>query len=692
MVRAPEQTLLTDMGKNMQVSKFSVRRALSPVLAGMMAFAAVGCASQQAVVAKQGADVKVQSLQRCQADLDAAKSAYDSLLKADPSNALGFLGAYNQMLVHIDGAAAISSLFANVHPDEAVRKAAEKCEQDTSAFVTKLGLDRALYDVFAKVSPEGLDADARRVLEKAMRDFTRSGVDKDEATRARIATLKAEILQAGQNFGRNIREDVRSVSLKPEQLDGMPADYIAAHKAGEDGMVTVTTDYPDYIPFMKSATDAAARAALAKEFRNRGYPKNIAVLNGLLAKRHELATLLGFKNWAAFITADKMIKSDTAVAEFVEKVSAIAGPRAKAEYAELLEALRKDQPDATAVSEADKSFYEQKVKAEKYAFDALSVRPYFQYNKVRDGLLALTGTLFGISYKPVTDAEKWHADVDVYDVFAGDVYKGRIYLDMHPRAGKYKHAAMFTVKSGVKGVQAPEGALICNFPHPGDGKGLMDHSQVVTYFHEFGHLLHHVLGGHQKWVPHSGVATEWDFVEAPSQFFEDWAWEPSVLQRFATHVDTGEPIPAELVQKMKAANDYGRGMHVRQQMFYAALALALYAGDPTGLDTTAKVQELQAKYSVYPYMEDTHFQVSFGHLYGYSAMYYTYMWSLVIARDLKSGFAQNGLMDTAAAQKYRDTVLAPGGSKDAADLVEDFLGRPYSFDAYKAWLTEGQPK
>ena len=210
-----------------------------------------------------------------------------------------------------------------------------------------------------------------------------------------------------------------------------------------------------------------------------------------------------------------------------------------------------------------------------------------------------------------------------------------------------------------------------------------------TFFHEFGHLLHHVLGGHTKWFGQSGVATEWDFVEAPSQMLEEWIWDLETLQTFARHYKTGEPLPAELLTRAKAADEYGKGLWVRQQMFYAATSLEFHARNPRGLDTTHLMAELQNRYTPFKYVDGTYFHESFGHLDGYSAIYYTYMWSLVIAKDLFSVFKHEGLLNPAPATKYRRAVLEPGGSKPAAELVRDFLGRDYDFGAYKEWLDAG---
>jgi thimet oligopeptidase len=440
------------------------------------------------------------------------------------------------------------------------------------------------------------------------------------------------------------------------------------------------------VPFMTYACNERAREALWRLYRLRGHPRNLDVLSRMLARRAELARVLGYPSWAAYVTEDKMIGSAEAAGEFVEKIARAAEARMRRDHAQLLARKRKDVPGAERVEPWDSAWLQERVKAEEYGFDSQSVRPYFEYRRVKDGVLSVTGRLFGIEYRRV-EAPVWHPEVEAYDVVEDGRDLGRVYLDMHPREGKYKHYAQFTLASGQKDARLPEGVLVCNFPRPtADGPALMEHGDVKTFFHEFGHLLHHVLGGHTRWAAHSGVATEWDFVEAPSQMLEEWVWDPGVLATFARHVETGEPIPAALVRRMKAADEYGKGLMVRQQMFYAATSLELHRRDPVGLDTTALVGQLQERYTPFRHVEGTYFQESFGHLDGYSAIYYTYMWSLVIAKDLFGPFRQAGLMSPEPAQRYRKAILEAGGSKPAAELVKDFLGRPHAFEAYEAWL------
>ncbi len=623
----------------------------------------------------------------CRRDMDRARDLAARFVSGAAGRARdAALELFDGAFSALSEAAARASLARNVHPDAALRDAAERCEQDVDALSTELSLDRGVYEALAAVDLAGADAATRYYVEKSLRDFRRAGVDRDEATRAKVRALREALVKIGQEFGRNIKDDVRRLELEPEALEGLPEDWRKAHAPGAGGKVLVTTDNTDYVPFMTYARSGAAREALWRLYRLRGHPRNLDVLSRMLARRSELAALLGYATWAAYVTEDKMIGSEQAAAAFIDRIAKAGRARMDRDYAQLLARKRRDDPGAARVESWDSAYLQERVKAEQYGFDSQSVRPYLEYGRVKDGLLALTGRLFGVSYRRV-DAATWHPDVEAYDVLEGERLLGRIYLDMHPREGKYKHYAQFTLASGQEGKRLPEGVLVCNFPRPAAGTpALMEHGDVKTFFHEFGHLLHHVLGGHTRWAGQSGVATEWDFVEAPSQMLEEWVWDPEVLATFARHVETGAAIPAELVLRAKRADEYGKGLWVGQQMFYAATSLEYHRRDPATLDTTRLQAELQQAHTPFRFVEGTYFQESFGHLDGYSAIYYTYMWSLVIAKDLFGEFGKAGLLDPAPALRYRRAILEPGGSKPAAALVKDFLGRPYAFDAYEAWL------
>lgn len=607
-------------------------------------------------------------------------------LKADrPTDLADAVNRWNDLELTLTNLAAPAHTLSELHPDEAARSRGDDAVQEVERLRTELSLDRDLFEVFDALDAGALAASdplAARLLERVLRDFRRSGVDGDDATRARVTEISERMVQLSQEFGKNIRDDVRSIRVTPDRLAGLPQDWIDAHPAGDDGLAEVTTDYPDYVPFMMFADDAESRRRLSIAYLSRAWPANDTLLQELLGLRREFAALVGYANWPDYDTEVKMIGSGSAVAAFIDQIAAASLESGQREVAMLLERLQQDRPGAETIDRADAAYYTEKIRKEQLDVDAQEVRRYFDFARVRDGLLEVTGRLLGVEYRPATDAVLWHEDVDSYDVHLVETGEriGRIYLDLHPREGKYKHAAQFDLQPGIAGRQLAEGVLGCNV-----GTGLIEHDDVVTLFHEFGHLVHHVLAGRGDYVRFSGVATEWDFVEAPSQLLEEWAWDADVLQSFATNAE-GEPIPADLVARMRTAEEFDKGSAARTQMFYAALSYYLHAEQTP--DITARTKELQNAYSLFPFIDGTHMAAAFGHLDGYSSGYYTYMWSLVIAKDMFSAFDRENMFDPKVADRYRELVLAPGGQKDAADLVADFLGRPYSFDAFAAWLAE----
>lgn len=606
-------------------------------------------------------------------------------------NIANTLKVYDEVLIYLDAAGSQAGLIQEVHPDEAMRQAAEKESQKVQAFYTDLSLNRAVYDALSSLDLKGADAETRFYVEKTLRDFRLAGVDKDEATRKRIKALRDELVLIGQEFARNIRDDKRTVIAKGvSELEGLPADYIARHKPGADGKITLTIDYPDSLPVFSYAKNEGLRKRMFMAYNNRAHPLNMAVLDRMIAKRHELANLLGFTNWADYITADKMVGSGKNASDFIDRIVEASTAKAASEYQMLLKRKQQDVPDAKGVKAWESTYYSELVRKASFDFDSQSVRPYFAYDRVKQGVLDVTSKLFGVTFRQIKDAPVYHPSVEAFEMLENGKLVGRFYLDMHPRTGKFNHAAEFAVRAGVAGEQIPEAVLVCNFPGgEANDPGLMEHDDVQTFFHEFGHLLHELFAGRHAWVGLAGTRTEQDFVEAPSQLLEEWTWDVATLQSFAKHHQTGEPIPAALVKQMKRASEFGKGLTVRRQMVYAKLSLSIYDRKPSEVNTDAMIQGVTERYQPYPFVADTHWQTSFGHLDGYSAVYYTYMWSLVIAKDMFSQFDKSNLMAPGVARRYRDAVLSPGGSRPASKLVENFLNRPFSFKAWQDWLNEG---
>ena len=623
--------------------------------------------------AKTAAEINTQ----CDAILALAKKEKTALeTRKGPATMKGDFALYDTLnLVLGDGGSEIY-LVSETNTSKDVRDAAEACEPKISDLGTEVGLSRPIYDRLAAIPTKGLDAKNLYTLKKQLTNYKLAGVDKDEATRAKVKQLNTEITETGIKFDGNIRDDKGDIALKPEELKGLPQDYIDGHKPGADGLVHITYDYPDIVPVLDFADIRETRRKVSIAFRNRGYPANEAVLKQLLEERYELAQTLGYADYAHLITADKMIGSPERAAAFLDDVNAAAKPGADAENAELLTFGKTVDPSIDTLQGYDNSYLSNKLRKAKYDVDAAEVRQYFTLDKSRAGIFKLVHDLFGADIKP-WDTPVWDKSVTAWSIYDGPKLVGHFYLDLSPRAGKYNHAAQFPIRTGIEGRQVPLGALVTNFP----ATGPMDHDDVTTFLHEFGHLIHDMYSGHTQWGTQSMGALQWDFIEAPSQLLEEWTWDYDTLQGFASN-DKGEPIPEGLVKKMNAGRHFGEPTMWKGQLGYSAVSLNFYNRKPD-FELSPMYDEQVTRYSMYPAVAGTHPYDSFGHLNGYSAIYYTYVWSKAIALDLFTKFKADGVRNPATALRYRKLVLEQGGSQDANVLIQDFLGRPLSLDAFK---------
>ncbi len=604
------------------------------------------------------------------------------------------LKLYDQAQFHLTISGNQVQVMFSTHASKAVRDRAQALVQQIAAEGVALSLNQDVYHALSAVDAKPEDAATQHYLDHILLEYRLAGVDKDAATREKVRKLADEMTQTSLEFSRNIQDDVRKVIVKDKaEMDGLPADYIARHAPGADGAITLTTDSPDYTPVMTYAKSAKLRRQMYLEYNERGYPKNKAVLLHLLTLRQEMATTLGFATWANLATADQMMGSAAKMKTFLDEADAASRATAAKEF-EMVRAFAAGRdPKALPLTLSDSAYWNEQYRRSAYNFDSQSVRPYFAYAEVEAGILKTAATLFHLEFRRVEGVPVWDASVhayDVYDVGVGSpTLAGRIYLDMHPREGKDKWFSESGLIPGVKGEQLPEATLVCNFPG-GDGtdSGLMQYSDVVTFFHEFGHMMHEVLGGKQRWAGQSGITTEGDFVEAPSQMLEEFFRDAGLLQSFARHYQTGEVLPAETIARMNRASAFGRGSWVQAQVFYSTYALQVHNQRPEGLDLDALLKADYARFSHYQFVEGNRFYASFTHLTGYSSNYYTYVLDKVIAVDFFAKFDSKHLLDGPTALRYRRAVLEPGSSKPAEDLVKDFLGRPENMDALKKWIGE----
>ncbi len=513
-------------------------------------------------------------------------------------------------------------------------------------------------------------------------------------------------------FSRKVQDDMRRVPVEdPNDLRGLPADYLARHGIREEdgkliaaGDVVITTDPPDMSPVMNYTASAGLRHKLYLQYNDRGYPENKQVLLDLLAAREEMAEVLGFRSWADLATVDQMMGSAQNMRRFLGEVEDAARATALREWSELEAFVRERDPGALPLKLSDARFWEEQFRRARYDFDSQSVRPYFPYTQVEAGILATAGKLFGVRFERNEGAPVWDPAVkafEVYDSTAGDRSEpvGRIYLDMHPREGKSKWFSECSLVGGVLGRQVPEASLVCNFPEPKrneqnpdtlDDAGLMQYADVVTYFHEFGHLMHEVLGGRQRWAGQSGIATEGDFVEVPSQMLEEFFEDPELLRTFALHVETGEPIPYETVTRMTEASAHGRALSTMTQVMYATYSMETHDRRAGSLDLDMLLRDGYDRFSKYEFVDGNRMYAAFTHLVGYTSNYYTYLYDKVMALEFFRQFGQTDgvdLLNGTVGERYRREVLEPGGSRPARALVKAFLGREdVSMDALREWI------
>ena len=625
--------------------------------------------------------------------LAAAQRSIDAIAAfKGPRTIENTLAAYDDVIRQINTASYFAGLMQSVHPDAAFRDHATEMYRKASAVSTGLSLNREVYQALAGLDVSQADAATRYYVKRQLLEFRLAGVDKDDATRARLKQLNDQLTDEQSIFERNISDDQKTIeATSVAELDGLPQDYIDRHKPGADGKISISTNYPDAFPVFKFAKSDDLRRRMQVAFDTRAYPKNADVLQNMRQTRYDIATTLGYASWADYNAADKMIAKGSNIADFIQQVDDAARPATAREFSMLLAEKQKNHPDAKEVTDYEVGYLREQVRRSKYDFDSQSVRPYLPYARVEQGILHTASKLFQVRFVQEMNAQGWDSSVETWDVIDNDNGKaiGRFYLDMHPRPGKFTHAEMVPVLDGIRGKQLPEAALLCNFAAPTASEpGLMEYGDVVTFFHEFGHLMHWILGGQQQYAGISGITMEADFGEAPSQMLEEWMRSPEVLASFAHNYKTGEPIPAELVARMNRASAFGRGGWASGQTAYTAISYDLYKGKPQDANPDSVTRDALGRYTLFKQLPDTHEWASFGHLGEYSSAYYTYLWDKVIAEDFFLQFNSNNLLVGEAPMRYRRVVLEPGGSMSANDLVKNFLGRPQNLVAFQRWLGE----
>ncbi len=635
-----------------------------------------------------------QVTEACERAMRACDDAAAAIV-ATPSDRRTFentMVALESAVDHVHQAEGQYAFMAYVASDHALRETAREWEQKLGKYTVALGFREDLYQAVREfaATPEaaGLTGDAKRLLGFTLRDYRRNGFELPQEQRARVQDLKNRLVELGTEFRKAIDTWDDAIVVDREHLAGMPDRWIDGLKTVDvDGQTKyrVSLDYPEIMPFMDNAESEELRRELFLKNQNKGGKPNIGVLEEAIALRGEIAALLGYDSWASYVLEKRMAKTRESVERFLLDLEEKVRPKARADMEALSHAKQRHVGDPQ-VNIWDWWFYTNLLLKTDFAVDDFEVARYFPLDRVIEGLFLATQELLGIRYERVPDTPLWHEDVQAFDIYeaGGAEPFACFYMDLYPRPNKFGHAAAFPMRSGRAladgSYQQPVSAIVANFTKPGtDAPSLLRHSEVVTFFHEFGHILHQTLT-RAHFLEFSGSSTERDFVEAPSQMLEHWAWDRHVLQRVARHHRTGDPLPDELLDAMIRAKNVSSGIATQRQLFFARLDFALHAPGFDG-DTTRAIRELYP-ITGFPYPDGTHMQSGFGHLFGYDAGYYGYLWSRVFGDDMFTRFEQSGVFDRATGLEYRRVVLERGGSVDGDELVRGFLGREANSNAF----------
>ena len=579
----------------------------------------------------------------------------------------------------------VGPFMARVHPDKAVRDSAQAAEERQQKWNSDLVFRRQLYEAIEEyASTDGaaaLEGEDARLLEFTRRDFRRAGHALTGEERNEVQRLRTRLVELGVAFNRNIDEHEDGIDLTRDQLAGLPDDYIGRLAEGsESGTYRVSLDYPDYYPFMDSAEDRDLRRQIQFKFYNKAVEENLPLLEETVRIRHRIAEIFGMPSWAHYAMEEKMAKEPKVVEEMYAGIVPTLIEKGRDEIADLASALGNGNPEGW-----DHRYLHTKIRKDRFGVDPNEVAAYFPLQQVLDGMFEITGEVFGLKYRRHDDVKAWHPDVVLYDILDRETGEqlATFYMDLFPREGKFGHAAAFDLISGHN-EQTPVTSIVANFTKPSkDTPSLLQHNEVVTLFHEFGHVLHNSLG-RAKHIRFAGYNTEWDFVEAPSQIMEHWCWNADVLRRFARHHKTGEPIPDTLVDQLVAARNLHISLAMLRQVAFGKLDLAFHGpGADKNLHALAKET---TEIALFPFHPETFYPASFGHLFGYDAGYYGYLWAKVFGDDMFSRFEEEGVLSPQVGRDYRYKVLGPGGSKDPMDMLCDFLGREPNQDAFLRYL------
>ncbi len=580
-------------------------------------------------------------------------------------------------------------------PDESMRETAHNMILKINEFyIDNIGNNKKLYQAFkayveGNAKSENLSDEQQYYLKETMDSFKRAGLDLPDQELEKVKQIKKELIKLSQDFDRNIAEDTSTIEVIRDGLKGLDNEFIETLKKTDDGKFILGVDYPTYFRVMEHCAVEDTRKRLYEAFSNRAYPENEVLLKKIIALRDQLAHAVHYPSYAALNLDNQMVKTPEQAEQFLNDLLVRTDEKVNQE----LDAFIKDLPESVSlmpdgkIKMWDLRYLKTKYKQKHFNIDERNIAEYFPMQQTIDALLDVYHQFMGVMFKEVPISGMWHEDVRLIEVYDRDgAQLGYLFLDLHPRPNKYSHAAHAGLVPAISvsgGKRLPAVSVVmANFPKPTKDKpSLLMRSDVSTFFHEFGHAIHALLGA-TKMGSFSGTSVKTDFVEMPSQMLEEWLWDKEILKKVSSHYKTGEPLSDDVIDNILALKRYDSGNFVQTQAGYAKQALDLYKAG-ADKDPYTMLYALIARLHPRMYFGPNYrMYASFGHLIGYGAKYYGYLWSKVFALDLFDQIKKQGLLNPAIGKRYVQEVIGLGGSKDPNELLKNFLGREPSQDAF----------